>query len=138
MQALILTDAVVTLTAMGSDDGTSGPSVGNAISLCVDRVRVQQTRDLVDASCEQDAFPAMRIRKLGWEVQIETKLEKGGTFLTALQNSTTVVVEVDITASGASVNGVGIISNVEWEYGNPSTLSLTIQPYGAGLTVTAS
>lgn len=136
MSAIILKDAYVTLKAMGGDDGTSGPAVGNAASICVNKVEVSQTRDLVDASCEQSDYRSMRIRKLDWEIKIETILEKGGTFLESLQSGNSVLVEVVITADGATVSGTGIISEISWSYDNPSTLSLTIQPYGTGLTVT--
>jgi hypothetical protein len=136
MTGLLLKDAVMTILSQGTEDGTIGGPVGTAVTVCVDRIRIMQSREVVDASCQQDDFPVNRVTKLGWEMTVEMKLEKGGTFAASLQTNS--LVSFEITASGYNVEGAGIVTQIEATFDNPSTLSITIAPYGSGLTVTAS
>ena len=135
--AYMLEDATVTVLKMGTDDGTAGSSVGSASTLCVDSVSITQSREIVDAGCLQDPVATNRVARLGWEIKIDTKFFGDPAFYLDMQASTAVLVTVTITAPGLSIVGTGIISAIEVKLGNPSTLALTVMPYGSNLTITA-
>jgi hypothetical protein len=133
----MLSDAQVTITKMGPDDGAAGTSVGSATTLCIDSVEVSQTREIVDAGCMQDAVATNRVARLNWEIKIDTKFLIDPTFFIDLQSSNAVLVTVAITTADLSITGTGIISAINVKVGNPSTLALTIVPYGSVLTIVA-
>lgn len=137
MKGLTLHDAVATILAMGPDDGTAGSAVGTAVTVCFDKVSVSQSRETVDVSCGQDYIKHNRISKLDWKIDVETKLELGGTLLSTLQTDNAVVCTFAIVASGANVSGTGLVTDVSWSYDDPSTLSFSLIPYGTALTVTS-
>ena len=136
MTGLLLKDGTITMTSQGGEDGTLGPAVGSAVTLCINSMRIVQTREVVDASCGQDSVPINRVSKLNWEVTIEMPLELGGTFAASLQTNS--LVSFTATFPGYVVEGAGIITSITASINNPSTLELTIVPYGSVLTVTAS
>lgn len=133
--SLILRDCTATILAMGGDDGVAGASVGSAITLCLDRVSVNQSRELVDVSCGQDTTPKKRLKKNNWDISVETKLH--GTLYTSLQSNDTVIVTFTITNDLHTVVGTGIVESISAEYGDPSTLNFKIVEYGTPLTITA-
>lgn len=133
MVATILRDVVATLTSYGPDDGVPGTGVGSAVTVCLDKISISETRDLFDASCEQDAFSYMRSRKNSWEIKVDTKLEQGLAFWESLHGNNSVMLQFVMVAGGTTVTGAGIVAGLEVEIGNPSTLSITIQSAGSGL-----
>ena len=135
--AYMLQDATVTILKMGADDGTAGTSVGSATTLCIDSVEVSQTRELVDAGCLQDGVATNRVARLNWEIKLDTKFLIDPAFFIDLQSASAVLVTVAITTADLSITGTGIISAINVKVGNPSTLALTVIPYGAALTIVA-
>lgn len=133
--AYMLEDATVTIQKMGPDDGTAGSSVGSATTLCVDSVEVTQSREIVDAGCLQDPYATNRVARLGWEIKIDTKFFQDPAFFLDLQSANAVLVTVVITGNGLSITATGIISSINVKIGNPSTLGLTIMPYGSAMTI---
>lgn len=136
VQALLLKDATVTIESYGTDDGSAGPGDSTVDTLCVDRINVKQSRDTTDVSCKQDAVPIKRVVKYGWQIDCEMKLERGGSVIPNFQSEE--IVKFDISASGYTLSGIGIVTNIEATIDNPSTFQFTIEEYGSVLTVTTS
>ena len=135
----ILADVVFTLdgTTGGDNGNATRTPVGSPITFKADSVKCSNSRSLADHSTAQHQNEFNRITKTPQSIQVETKLElaANAALLTLLNGTSGVVVKLVATATGASITGIGIVENFDFDYDGPSTLRFTIRQYGAGFTI---
>lgn len=129
----------------GGDDGSVARTLsGSAVTFKVDRCRVRYNRQTADHSTGQDAIPLSRTTKIDWQIDVETKLDRPvgvgnkSQPLATILGTTGVVVKFVATTPAGGVEGFGLVQTIEWTHDSPGTLSFTLVPYGADLTVTTT
>lgn len=138
----ILNDVVFTFegTTGGDDGNPTRTGTGSPVTFKADTVKYSGNRTLADHGTAQQAVEFNRITKTPESLTVETKLEKkaNAALLSALLGTSGVVGNITATATGASIDGVGIVESFEFDYAGPSTLRFTMRQYGSGFTITTT
>lgn len=134
----LLQDTVVSLCIPGDGDTGLKPSAwGTPVTVLVDKVSVKDSIVTADHSAGQSGTPINRANKFDFEVTIDFKLfgkpASGNGITYTCRSGKQIRILINATQAATAILGEaveGIITEAGREYAGPSTLRVTIKPYG--------
>lgn len=145
-----LTDAVITVTQGGLDDGAF-TTAGTAVTACINSMTINHRGTTVDVSCAQDLTEFHRVVKRGFTISITAPIgnaefdgldDVGGLFYESFQRDsggapppTNTVFQVDVTIGGDTITYIAVLGDFDVNLDEPPTWSAQLLSYGVAPTI---